>query len=48
MVNNGGLVKWLEGEGRAIMWREDERMRLALCPGIKGIVRFYEGLSQER
>ncbi|KAI0720041.1 hypothetical protein C8T65DRAFT_736209 [Cerioporus squamosus] len=42
---NGGLMKWLEGNGRAVMWRENERVRLALCPGIKGIVKFYEGLA---
>ena len=46
MVKNGSLGKWLEGDGRVVMWRENERVRLALCPGIKGIVRFYEGLSQ--
>ena len=43
---NGGLMKWLEGNGRVVMWRENERLRLALCPGIKGIVRFYEGLAR--
>ena len=46
MAKNGGLTKWLEGNGRAVMWRENERLRLALCPGIKGIVKFYEGLTQ--
>ena len=46
MVKNGSLGKWLEGDGRVVMWRENERVRLALCPGIKGIVRFYEGLSR--
>ncbi|KAH9932050.1 uncharacterized protein BXZ73DRAFT_89996 [Epithele typhae] len=45
MVKNGGLNKWLEGNGRAVMWRENERIRLALCPGIKGIVKFFEGLA---
>ena len=43
---NGGLMKWLEGNGRAVMWRENERVRLALCPGIKGIVKYYEGLAR--
>lgn len=43
---NGGLMRWFEGNGRAVMWRENERVRLALCPGIKGIVKFYEGLAQ--
>ncbi|OBZ79238.1 hypothetical protein A0H81_01398 [Grifola frondosa] len=45
MVRNGGIVVWLEGQGRVLTRRENERVRLALCPGIKGIVRFYEGLS---
>ncbi|KAI0756342.1 hypothetical protein C8Q80DRAFT_1264410 [Daedaleopsis nitida] len=48
MAKNGndGLMKWLEGDGRVVMWRENERVRLALCPGIKGIVQFYEGLAR--
>ena len=45
MVKNGGFTKWLEGNGRTIMWRENEQIRLALCPGIKRIVKYYEGLS---
>ncbi|KAI0368862.1 hypothetical protein BV20DRAFT_980448 [Pilatotrama ljubarskyi] len=46
MVKNGGVVAWLEGKGRSALWRENERVRLALCPGIKGIVKFYEGLAR--
>ncbi|KAI0931586.1 hypothetical protein AcW1_001052 [Taiwanofungus camphoratus] len=42
MVRNGGVVAWLEGRGRAVMRRENERVRLAVCPGIGGMVRFYE------
>ena len=45
MVRNGGVVAWLEDRGKAVMRRENERVRLALCPGIGGIVRFYEDLS---
>ncbi|KAI0724765.1 hypothetical protein C8Q72DRAFT_786739 [Fomitopsis betulina] len=45
MVRNGGVGAWLEGRGKAVMRRENERVRLALCPGIGGMVRFYEGLS---
>ncbi|KAI0354608.1 hypothetical protein OH77DRAFT_1590390 [Trametes cingulata] len=46
MVKHGGVVAWLEGKGRSALWRENERVRLALCPGIKGIVKFYEGLAR--
>lgn len=46
MAKNGGLVKWLESNGRSVMSRENERVRLAVCPGIKGIVKYYEGLAR--
>ncbi|KAL7285075.1 hypothetical protein PYCCODRAFT_1436872 [Trametes coccinea BRFM310] len=46
LVKNGGVVAWLEGKGRSALTRENERVRLALCPGIKEIVKFYEGLSR--
>ncbi|PCH34249.1 hypothetical protein WOLCODRAFT_62257 [Wolfiporia cocos MD-104 SS10] len=46
MMRNGGVVAWLEGRGKAVMRREHERVRLAVCPGISGIVRFYEDLSR--
>ncbi|KAI0334080.1 hypothetical protein GY45DRAFT_1318952 [Cubamyces sp. BRFM 1775] len=46
MVKDGGIVAWLEGKGRVALWRENERVRLAVCPGIKGIVKFYEGLAR--
>ncbi|EIW64170.1 uncharacterized protein TRAVEDRAFT_61880 [Trametes versicolor FP-101664 SS1] len=45
MVEKGGAVAWLESTGRAALWRENERVRLAVCPGIKGIVKFYEQLA---
>ena len=27
------------------LWKENERVRLAVCPGVNKIVRFYESLS---
>jgi hypothetical protein len=38
--------RWLEGKGYALL-RENERVRLAICPGIKKLVGFYETLSQQ-
>ncbi|EED80882.1 predicted protein [Postia placenta Mad-698-R] len=46
LVRNGGVVTWLEGRGKTVMRKENERVRLALCPGISSIVQFYEGLSR--
>ena len=46
MAKKGGLMKWLEENGRTVMFRENERVRLAVCPGIKGIVKYYEGLAR--
>ncbi|KAI1793088.1 hypothetical protein LXA43DRAFT_1093000 [Ganoderma leucocontextum] len=46
MAKNGGLMKWLESNRHTVMSRENERVRLAVCPGIKGIVRYYEGLTR--
>ncbi|PIL31350.1 hypothetical protein GSI_06048 [Ganoderma sinense ZZ0214-1] len=45
MAKAGGLIKWLESNGRSVMSRENERVRLAVCPGIRGIVKYYEGLA---
>ncbi|KAI0640075.1 hypothetical protein C8Q77DRAFT_106117 [Trametes polyzona] len=42
MVEKGGVVAWLQGKG---LWRENERLRLAVCPGVKGMIKFYEGLA---
>ncbi|KAJ7754951.1 hypothetical protein DFH07DRAFT_868476 [Mycena maculata] len=48
MVRDGsgifGVGKWLEGNGRHIV-HEGERVRLAICPDIRKIVGFYEGLT---
>ena len=38
------LKRWLEGSGHALT-REHERVRLAICPGIKKLIGFYENLS---
>ncbi|KAI0828853.1 hypothetical protein BC628DRAFT_1171443 [Trametes gibbosa] len=46
VVGQGGVVAWFERTGRGALWREDERVRLAVCPGIKGIVKYYEGLTR--
>lgn len=46
LVNDGkNFRRWWEGSGRALMG-ENERVRLAICPGIKSLVGFYENLSQ--
>jgi len=45
LVNDEKTFKrWLEGSGRALM-RDHERVRLAICPGIKKLIGFYENLS---
>jgi len=41
---------WIERQGPKLIpdstsGLEVERTRLALCPGVGGIIRFYEGLS---
>ncbi|EMD32549.1 hypothetical protein CERSUDRAFT_118600 [Gelatoporia subvermispora B] len=46
--NGGGIIAWLEGRGRAVMRRENERVRLAVCPGVKGTIKFYENLGRGR
>lgn len=38
------LSKWMEGTGYGIV-EDGERVRLAVCPGVGRIVRFYEGLG---
>lgn len=39
------LAVWMEAKGKGIM-QDGERVRLALCPGIRKIVGFYEGLGR--
>lgn len=38
----GGIGAWLEARGRVI---EGERVRLAICPGVRKVVRFWESLA---
>ncbi len=44
LVSTRGLGEWLEESGRCLL-SEHERVRLALCPDINKMVRFYEGLG---
>jgi len=41
----GGLAAWIEAKGTGII-QDGERVRLALCPGVKKMVGFYEALGQ--
>ena len=45
--NKGGsrLAAWIEAKGKGII-QDGERVRLALCPGIRKIVEFYEALGR--
>lgn len=38
-----GFGKWLENKGRGIV-QDGERVRLAICPGVRNIVDLYERL----
>lgn len=40
----GTLAAWFEANGRGIV-HDGERVRLALCPGVRKIIEFYEKLS---
>lgn len=40
----GGLGPWIELRGQSIV-RDCERVRLALCPDVSRMVKFYEGLG---
>jgi len=39
-----GLRSWIEGSGRALV-HEGERIRLAVCPGVRKFVKLFEELS---
>ena len=39
------ILTWLEGRGRGLM-KEGERVRLAVCPGVRKLVGFYEGIGR--
>jgi hypothetical protein len=43
-MNNAGPKGWFEGNAQSI-YPEGERVRLAICPGVRSFVRFYEGLA---
>jgi hypothetical protein len=40
----GGLGPWIEMKGQSIV-RDCERVRLALCPDVRRMVKFYESLG---
>lgn len=40
-----GLGAWIEAKGKGIM-QDGERVRLALCPGVRKMVGFYEALGR--
>ena len=39
------IVSKIEGKGRGL-WKESERYRLAICPGIRHLVQYYEALAK--
>jgi hypothetical protein len=43
--SRAGLAAWIEAKGKGIV-QDGERVRLALCPGIRKIVGFYENLGR--
>jgi hypothetical protein len=43
-VPAASIGEWLEGKGRGLL-SEHERVRLAICPDINKMVRFYESLG---
>jgi len=44
-IEGGGLAALIEAKGKGII-QDGERVRLALCPGVKKMVGFYEALGQ--
>lgn len=42
---SGSIAAWFEARGKGIV-QDGERVRLALCPGIRKIVGFYEELNR--
>jgi hypothetical protein len=43
-TNSRGIATWIEDKGSSKI-QEGERARLAVCPGVRKTVRFYEGLA---
>lgn len=37
---------WFEGDGYGL-WQEHERIRLAICPGVRQFISFFEGVSSK-
>lgn len=45
-VGSGGdAISWYEGRGKGLL-KEGERVRLAICPGVRKFVVFYENLGK--
>lgn len=44
IVSTRSIGEWLEGKGKGLL-SEHERVRLAICPDISKVVRFYESLG---
>src|SRR5258708_861947 len=40
----GGVAAWIQAQGPSMI-QEGERMRLAICPNVKKIIRYWEGLA---
>ena len=38
-------IDWFEGRGYGL-WKENERFRLAICPGVGKYVRYFESLGK--
>lgn len=43
--NGDSFGAWMETRGRGVV-RDDERVRLAVCPDVRKVVSFYEGLGK--
>ena len=46
-ISDGGVARWLDGRGRSLV-NEGERVRLALCPDVRRIVRLFEQMNVQR
>lgn len=46
-TSSGNITRWLEGQGRHLV-TEGERVRLAVCPDIRRLVRIFEAMSAPR
>jgi hypothetical protein len=41
-----GFGEWLDTKGKGVV-QDGERVRLAVCPGIRSIIGFYEELGRD-